>query len=227
METRRNELIQKLFGWYNNEDVLSTLEATQKKIAFYHDKDIDMLKLGCTLENWANICLHQLALANFYSFMEGFTDLLEKKREAVVGDLSIVFTWKLILDEDFNRESTKNVNLLVGLMLVNYTPNPCINPWRPVFIRIGTSIHRRVDSRLYKTRPEASKRWSCPIFNQQDQNVEFKDSNLKAKTRKLTASVLINFDLIATLFSKQWTALIIFVPFKKYVLLYLKKISNA
>ena len=32
--------------WYNNEDVVPTLEAMQKMIAFYHDKDIDMLKLG-------------------------------------------------------------------------------------------------------------------------------------------------------------------------------------
>ena len=28
--------------WYNNEDVVPTLEATQKMIVFYHDKDIDM-----------------------------------------------------------------------------------------------------------------------------------------------------------------------------------------
>ena len=32
--------------WYNNEDVVPTLEAMEKLIAFYHDKDIDMLKLG-------------------------------------------------------------------------------------------------------------------------------------------------------------------------------------
>ena len=31
--------------WYNNKDVVPTLEAMQKKIAFYHDKDIDMLEL--------------------------------------------------------------------------------------------------------------------------------------------------------------------------------------
>ena len=41
--------------WYNNKDVVPTLEAMQKMIAFYHDKDIDMLKLGCTLPNLANI----------------------------------------------------------------------------------------------------------------------------------------------------------------------------
>ena len=42
--------------WYNNKDVVPTLEAMQRMIAFYHDKNIDMLKLGCTLPNLANIC---------------------------------------------------------------------------------------------------------------------------------------------------------------------------
>ena len=42
---------------YNNKNVIHTLEALQKNIDFYHDKGIDMLKLGCTLPNLANICL--------------------------------------------------------------------------------------------------------------------------------------------------------------------------
>ena len=37
--------------WYNNKDVVSTLEAMQKMTEFYHNKVIDMLKLGCTLPN--------------------------------------------------------------------------------------------------------------------------------------------------------------------------------
>ena len=32
--------------WYNNKDVVPTLEAMQKMLAFYHKKGIDMLKLG-------------------------------------------------------------------------------------------------------------------------------------------------------------------------------------
>ena len=64
--------------WYNNKDPMPTLEARQKMIAFYHDKDIDMLKFGCTLPNLANICLHISTEANFYPFTEGDQDLLEK-----------------------------------------------------------------------------------------------------------------------------------------------------
>ena len=71
---------------------MPTLEAMQKLIGFYHDKDIDMLKLGCTLPNLANICLHKSTDANFYPFTEGDKDLLEKLCEYVVGGPSIVFT---------------------------------------------------------------------------------------------------------------------------------------
>ena len=47
------------FRWYNNKEVVPTLVAMQKVIAFYHDKDIDMLMLACTLTNLANICIHK------------------------------------------------------------------------------------------------------------------------------------------------------------------------
>ena len=63
--------------WYNNKDVVPTLEAIQKMIALYHDKDIDMLKPGCTLPNLASFCLHQSTDAKFYPFTEGDNDLLE------------------------------------------------------------------------------------------------------------------------------------------------------
>ena len=64
--------------WHNNKDVVPTLEAMQKMIAFYNDKDIDMLKLGCTSPNLANICLHKPTDTKFYPFTEGDKDPLEK-----------------------------------------------------------------------------------------------------------------------------------------------------
>ena len=54
------------------------LEAMQKMIALDHDKDIDMLKLGCTLPNLANNCLHKSTDSKFYPFTEGDKGLLEK-----------------------------------------------------------------------------------------------------------------------------------------------------
>ena len=66
--------------WYNNKNVVPTLEAIQKMIELYHNKGIDMLKLGCTLPNLANICLHKSTDSKFYPFTESDKDLLEKIR---------------------------------------------------------------------------------------------------------------------------------------------------
>ena len=64
--------------WYNNNDVVPTLEAMQKMLAFCHKRGIDMLKLGCTFPNLANICLHKSTSANFYPFTETDKELLQK-----------------------------------------------------------------------------------------------------------------------------------------------------
>ena len=50
-----------------------------------------------------------------------------------------------------------------------------------------------------QNKPAASKIWSCPISKEQDENVKLKASLQRADRRKLTASVLIGFVLIATL----------------------------
>ena len=57
-------------NWYNKKDVVPTLEAMQKMIEFYHNRGIDMLKLGFTLPNLANICFHKSTDSKFYPFSE-------------------------------------------------------------------------------------------------------------------------------------------------------------
>ena len=101
--------------WYNNKDVVPILEAMQKMLAFYHKKGIDMLKLGCTLPNLANICLHKSTSAKFYPFTETDKDLLQKIREDMVGGPSIVFTRKAVVDETFIRKSEKICKSIVGI----------------------------------------------------------------------------------------------------------------
>ena len=68
-----------------------------------------MLKLGCTLPNLANNCLHKSTDAKFYTFTEGDKDLLEKIRD-VFGGPSIVFTRKAVVDETFIRKSATLCN---------------------------------------------------------------------------------------------------------------------
>ena len=101
--------------WYNNKDVVPTLEAMQKMLAFYHKKGIDMLKLGCTLPNLANICLHKSTSTKFYPFTESDKDFLQKIREDMVGGPSIVFTRKAVVDETFIRNSENICKSIVGI----------------------------------------------------------------------------------------------------------------
>ena len=102
-------------GYCKNKDVVPTLEAMQKMIQFYHNKGIDMLKLGCTLPNLANICPHKSTNYKFYPFCESDKDLCEKIREDMTGGPSIVFTRKAVVDETFIRDSSSICKSIVGI----------------------------------------------------------------------------------------------------------------
>ena len=112
-------------------------------------------------------------------------------------------------------------------MPAKYTPTRCVNPCPPFFIRVGISFQKQVDSHLDRSRPVALKRWSCLIFIVQNLIVKLRASTLKADRRKLSASVSMGFDLIATLCLKRWVAFTTFVPVKSFAHLSLKKISNV
>ena len=101
--------------WYNNKDVVPTLEAMQKMIEIYHQKEIDLLRLGCTSPSLANICLHKSTDSKFYLFTESDEDLLEKTREDMAGGPCIVFTRKAVVDEIFIRKSTDLCKSIVGI----------------------------------------------------------------------------------------------------------------
>ena len=102
------------FRWYNNQDVVPTLEAMKKLIEFYHSKRIDMLNLGCTLPNLPNICLHSSTKVKFYPFPEGSKDLLEKKYN-MVGGPSIVLTRKALVGQTRIRSSSNTCKSIVGI----------------------------------------------------------------------------------------------------------------
>ena len=110
--------------WYNNKDVVLTLEAMQKMIEFYHQKEIDMLKFGCILPSLANNCLHKSTHSKFYPFTECEKDLLERIREDMVGGPSIVFTRKAVVDETFIRKSANLCKSIVGKDASQR--NPCL-----------------------------------------------------------------------------------------------------
>ena len=114
-ENKNMQYFSDFLKLYNNKDVVPTMEAMQKMLEFYHNKGIDMLKLGCTLPNLAKICLHKSTDSKFYPFTESEKDLLEKIRENMVGGPSIVFARKAVVDETFIRKSSNLCKSIVGI----------------------------------------------------------------------------------------------------------------
>ena len=122
------EIFSDFLKWDNMKDVVPTLEAMQKMIEFYNNKGIDMLKLGCTLPNLANIYLHKSTDSKFYPFTESDKDLLEKIREDMVGGPSIVFTHKAVVDETFIRKSSNLCKSIVGIDAIQLYPYSMCQP---------------------------------------------------------------------------------------------------
>ena len=185
--------------WFNIKDVVPTLEALQKLIAFYHDKDIDMLKLGCTLPNFANICLHKSTMQNFIpSQRQTMTYWKKFEKTSLVAHLSFLHAKQLLI-ELLSESLQTYSNLLLGLMPANYSPTRWVNPCPPVSIRDGIQIQKTVDSHFDKTGAVALKIWSCLNFNVQDLIVKLRASSLQVDRRKPFASVLMGFLLFAIL----------------------------
>ena len=114
-KSQKMETFLDFLRWYNNKDVVPTLEAMTKMVNFYHEKGIDMLKLGCTLPNLANICLHSSTNTKFYPFTEADKDLLQKIRDDMTGGPSIVFTRKAVVGETYIRDSANVCKTIVGI----------------------------------------------------------------------------------------------------------------
>ena len=100
----------------------------QKMIEFYHNKGIDMLKLGCTIPRLANTCLHKSTDSKFYPFTESDRGSLEKIHEDMVGGPSIVFTRKAVLDETFIRKSSNLCKSIVGIDVSQLYPYSMCQP---------------------------------------------------------------------------------------------------
>ena len=147
--------------WYNNKDVVPTLEAMQKMMEFYHNKGIDMLKRGYTLRNLANICLHKSTNHKFFPFVEADKDLQYKIREEMTGGPSFVFTRKAVVDQTFIRNSENLCKSVVG-----------IDASQLDFKIDWNLIQILKDSGLEQTDLEHLRKWLCHIFNHNVPNVK-------------------------------------------------------
>ena len=94
-ENTNMQFFSDFLKWCSNKDVVRTLEAMRRMIEFYHNKGINMLKLGSTLPNLANFCLHKSTDSKLYPFTEWDKHLLQKIRKDMFGGPSIVLRKKL------------------------------------------------------------------------------------------------------------------------------------
>ena len=174
--------------WYNNKDVVPTLEAMQKMLAFYHKKGIDMLKLGCTLPSLANICLHKSTSAKFYPFTGTDKDLLKNFREDMVGGPSIVFTRKAVVGETFIRNSGILCISIVGIDASQLYP---YSMCQPMPTGLYTQWEHDTESNRFKPQQNKSRnfeKWLCHISRDKDPTVKLRVSTQQELRKRWTVS---------------------------------------
>ena len=86
----------------------------QKMVELCHNKSIDMLKLGCTLQTWSTFFYEFLPGQDFIRTKKKDKILLSKVRENMIGGLSIVFTQKAGVDENQIPKSTNFWKSILG-----------------------------------------------------------------------------------------------------------------
>ena len=108
-------------------------------------------------QTWPTFAYTNLPMQNFSpSEWEIGTYWKKLEKTSLVAQLSFLHAKQLLIKLSSESLQTYAI-LLLELMPANYTPTRCANPCPPVFIRIGISIQKPVDSYLDKTRLVALK----------------------------------------------------------------------
>ena len=186
-------------------------------IEFYHDKETDMLKLGCTLPNLANICLNKSTNHKFYPFFEGDKNLCEKIRKDMTGGPSIVFTQKAVVDQTYFRNSSNICKTIVGIDASQLYPfSVCQEMPTGLYTRWGMTL-KLIVLELKITEQETSRTWLCLSIKNGDQNVKFRVFTQPESRRKLTVFRLMVTAINVKQYLKLWVATIISAHVKKPV----------
>ena len=89
---------------------------------------VDMLRLGCTLSNFAKIFLQKSSISTFHPFTDGDKHPLEKIKDDSVSCFFIVFICAAVVNTIcFIGRKLVFINHLFALMLVNFTCTHCVN----------------------------------------------------------------------------------------------------
>ena len=213
--------------WYNNIDVVPTLEAMRKMLGFYHKSGIDMLKLGCTLPNLAIICLHKSTSAKFYPFTETDKEFLQKIREVMIGGTSTVFTRKAVVDETFIRISKNFCKPIAGINVSQLYPCSMCQP-----MPTGLYTQWEYDPEPNRFKPQQNKsrkieNMVLSYFRRQRPDCKVQSFYTTGTPKMIDCLRQMVFAHIVKLCLRLWAASINTVHVRKHDLLELKKISNA
>ena len=173
-EEEQKSTFRDFVEWYNNKGVVPTLEAMQKMIEFYHNKGIDILKLGCKLPHLAKICLLMSTNHKFFPFVESYRDAHDKIREDMTGGPSIVFTRKAVVDQTYIRNSENICKSIVGIDASQLYPFQCVKKCQQGSTHDRSSTQILKNSNLEPINLEHLRTWSCLISNHNAQNAQLK-----------------------------------------------------
>ena len=204
-----------IWMWYNNKDVVPTLEAMHKMIEFYHQKEIDMLKLGCTLPNLANICLHKSTDSKFYLSLKATKTGWRRFVKICLVVPPLFLHAGLWLTKLLSANQRICANQLSAKTQANSISIRCVNQCLLDCIQDGTMTLNLKNSCLDITKHPPSKIWSFLIFNKLVRNVGLKAMLQLVDKRRLIALVLMEFVIIVTLSLKQWVVISTTVRVKK------------
>ena len=156
--------------WYNNKNVAPTLEAMQKTVQFYHQRENYMLKLGCTFPNLANICLHKSLMKNSTHFAKMVRICAWKLERIWRVDHQLCLREKLLWMKLLSGIHQISANQSLELMPASSIPIQCQHD----YTLDGSLIPICKNSRLDITDLEALRTWWCLTTKKQDQNAELR-----------------------------------------------------
>ena len=181
--------------WFYKTDVFQLYR--QKNFAFYHNKDIAMLKPGCKIPNLTNIGLHEYTKTKFCLLRERERErgeiCLKNFRKFVVGAPFFVCTRRAVVDSVI-RKSSNGCKDFVRIEASDqfYASSMCKR------MPIGLFKRLNFNSEMISFTPRASKVngikiWTSVIFYRHFLTVELKNFIQLAGRIKMTAFVLKDF----------------------------------
>ena len=156
----------------------------QKEIDFFHEKGIDILKLGCILPNLANICLLNSTDYKFYPLFLSDSDLFEKKNGKIWPVVTELLFRKAVANETFIRKSNNLCKSNIDIDASQFYP---YSMRQDMPTRMYTRWDDNEETQKFKAgqnRFQRLKIWSSHTFKQSDLKAKWKLIHYRSTQKK-------------------------------------------